>query len=175
MKHKTKARLFYVGFTLAIILGYFATIILDNLNLIPRKFGGLLFFIYFIILFSGIIYFSYRSVKRKNNLDKYDIKNMKLKWNEKNFYVYDKGLRYHNIFIEWRNIKSLKYPLSFKASKFAGSVGSSVSYNPLYRSASEGDTLRLMDGEENVYIIELKDKISFERALNKVGKLTLIK
>ena len=77
--------------------------------------------------------------------------------------VYEEGLCYLNYFITWDNLKSISWPKSFQAS----GIGNRI----FYRSPSRSDTLKIMDKNEKVYLVEVSDKEGLSEIIKKRKKI----
>jgi len=102
------------------------------------------------------------------------------------FSLYAEGVKYLNYFIKWKDIKSINYPSSFKASqKTAKFLTPFVLMNSLKWGAattgtvlgtvSSGTTTKITDINDKVYIVEIINKDGFKQALIKLNKQNLIK
>ena len=83
------------------------------------------------ILTSSVNYFFRTS---KGNISKYNIEKFSLIWKDNlskikkgklknpniNLKIYKEGIRYLNYFIEWKKIKQINYPKTFRTSKKVG-------------------------------------------------------
>ncbi|MFH1592966.1 MAG: hypothetical protein ABIB47_06385 [Candidatus Woesearchaeota archaeon] len=174
MEYRQKKILTYIGLTILLLASFFIVLMFDILDTIGG-FGLFILFIFIIIFFTD--YFFRHS---KGNISKYPIDKFTLVWKDNwgkkakrkpnpELHLYKEGIKYLNYFIEWKDVKQISYPKTFEASKKVGR------FIPEYRSISSSDTLRVMDKNDKVYLIEISDVHGFENAINKLNKKSLIK